>query len=173
MVAEWMHTLDDAGRTPLDRAYSSRYMGIAEMILRLENEGAESNVKSMSPLHRAALLGLTDAVRSLVHYGADVDAPDSLGETPLHKAAREGHLAVVRELAALADVNIKSNMGMTPLHWAALTGRTNVAAVLLANGADPGIHNDVLDGMRPVEVAEVMGHIELAACLETRAALVA
>lgn len=173
MVAEWMHTIDEAGCTPLDRAYQSRHMAIAEMMLRLEHEGTESNVRSMTPLHRAALLGLTDAVRSLVRYGADVNARDPLGETPLHKAAREGHVAVVRELGAAADANVKSNMGMTPLHWACLTGRCEIAAILLAYGADPGIHNDALDGLTPVELAVLMGHGDLAARLEAPEKLVA
>ncbi|MBP8131058.1 MAG: ankyrin repeat domain-containing protein [Candidatus Hydrogenedentes bacterium] len=173
MVAEWMHTIDDAGRTPLDRAYQSQHMALAEMMLSLAHEGSECGVGSMTPLHRAALFGLTDAVRSLVRYGADVNAEDALGETPLHKAAREGHADAVRDLSAAANVNIQSNMGMTPLHWAALTGRGEVAAILLACGADPGMHNEVLNGLTPVDLAELMGHEELAARLGAREKLVA
>ena len=44
------------------------------------------------------------------------------GEVPLHMAAMEGHLPIVKYLIeTVADKNPSNEVGNTPLHWAALT----------------------------------------------------
>jgi ankyrin repeat protein len=60
------------------------------------------------------------------------------GETPLHYAARGGHLKVAELLvAAGADVNARENDGrLTPLHLAAMYGHSRVVAQLLEHKAD-------------------------------------
>ena len=51
---------------------------------------------------------------------AAVNATTSAGETPLHNAARNGHVSIVATLLALgAGVNAKENSGHTPLRVAA------------------------------------------------------
>ena len=61
-------------------------------------------------------------VRGLIDAGADVNAADSDGETPLHAAALYATMCDTRMLGILinagADVNAKTSMGYTPLHHA-------------------------------------------------------
>jgi len=57
---------------------------------------------------------------------------------PIHDAAWKGKLDDVRRLLE-ADpglVNLKDLLGRTPLHCAAAAGHTEVAELLIANGAD-------------------------------------
>ncbi|XP_045928169.1 myotrophin [Micropterus dolomieu] len=50
------------------------------------------------PLHYAADFGQTDVVVFLISKGADVNAPDKHGLTPLISACFEGHLSCVKVL---------------------------------------------------------------------------
>src|SRR5689334_8380494 len=74
------------------------------------------NVQTDS-LFRAVREGNTDMVRSLLSSpGADVNARDDRGSTPLLEAARYGHNDISRLLiAAGADVKAKDHDGKTAL----------------------------------------------------------
>ncbi len=59
-------------------------------------------------------------------------------------ASQSGHLAIVELLiAAKADVNAQNYRGTTSLHVAAAMGQTEIASVLLKNGANPNVMNKV------------------------------
>ena len=92
-----------------------------------------------------------DVCRWLVERGADVSAPDSYGETPLH--ARAGHWRgrVGILLALGAQVNSGEGARGTPLHKAAGVGQADNVRLLLQHGAHP----DALtaDGLTPLEYA--------------------
>ena len=56
---------------------------------------------------------------------ANPNAPNKLGDTPIHCAAYYGHTEIVKILAPLTDnPNAPNNAGMTPIYWAALMGYT-------------------------------------------------
>ena len=57
----------------------------------------------------------------------------------------------------------KDRYGYTPLHWAAFMGHTDVAKLLLANGADVNATNDI--GETPLHVAANQGHKDVAELL--------
>ena len=65
------------------------------------------------------------------------------GWTPLHYAARQGHLEIARALLdAGADVNhVSDGDRSTPLLVAAINGHYDLAMELLANGADPNLES--------------------------------
>ncbi len=66
----------------------------------------------------------------------DVNAQDVSGETALAYASSRGFLPVVNILLENgADPNIGNKVGQTPLIKAAIKNRSDIAEVLLANGA--------------------------------------
>ena len=76
-----------------------------------------------------------EAGRQLV-YGADVNAKNHDGATPLHFAAISGHKDVAELLIARgADVDAREKHGGTPLYFAAVMGHKDVAELLIAKGA--------------------------------------
>ena len=114
----------------------------------------------------------------LIANGADVNAQNDYGETPLdydawynseteiadllrehggkhgviNGAAAGGDIEAVKEfLVAGTDVNVKDGWGWTPLHNAAWWGHKEIAELLLANGADVNAKDD--GGDTPLDVA--------------------
>jgi len=168
MTAGWLHEMDGEGRTPLDRAFSSGHRAIAEMMLAQEKEDRTARARTDHPMHRAASLGLVNAVRTLLSVGTNPGEVDELAETPLHKAAREGHAETVRALAPACDLNAMSGMGMTALHWAALAGNAEVVEVLLEFGADPTIASPATDGLNARELAMSMNYPEVVAQMDRK-----
>lgn len=87
-------------------------------------------------LFRATREGNTDMVRSLVSSpGADVNATDERGSTPLLEAARYGHEDITRVLiAAGADLKAKDKDGKTALVLAVQGDHDEVVRVLKQAG---------------------------------------
>jgi ankyrin repeat protein len=93
-------------------------------------------------LHEAAAEGDAEAVEFLLKLGADANATDGGGHTPLYGAANEcgapGGATVVRALVQSgADVNAHGGAKRcTPLHMAARRGNVEIAEALLDCGAE-------------------------------------
>ena len=81
--------------------------------------------------------------------GADIDAPDAYGYTPLMNAAMLGRLDVVKALIESgADIQTKGQFGYTALHAAAQGGHLDVVQALVKYGASVNCKND--DGDIPL-----------------------
>jgi len=95
------------------------------------------NNKQNQELSDASLDGNNAKVQALLMSGADVNAVDGEGLTPLMMASYKGHSDVVTTL--LNHPLIQINMGVrgyTALHQVAANGRLNVAKQLVTAGAD-------------------------------------
>lgn len=98
-------------------------------------------------LHDAARRGDLAAVERLLSDGAQVEATDGSGATPLYVAASEGHAAVVaRLLAAGGDPRRQASGSFgstgTPIHAAVRHGHLDVVRLLLEAGVDPNLPDD-------------------------------
>ena len=119
---------------------------------------------SMS-IHDAADKGNIEAVKQHLAAGADVNAKDEDGYTPLNFAAQQGHKEVVELLIAKgADVNAKGYYGRTPLQRAAWFGRKEIVGLLIAKGADVNakIEGGRHKGITPLDSAIRLRHPETA-----------
>ncbi|KAK1340603.1 hypothetical protein QTO34_019174 [Cnephaeus nilssonii] len=101
----------------------------------LLDHGADPSLRDRhgrSALHRAAAAAGA--------RGAEVDARDALGLTPLHHAARSGHVDVASHLLDRgAQVNATGWLHSTPLHLAVERGHSPTAELLLSRGASPAL----------------------------------
>ncbi|MEJ2289136.1 MAG: serine hydrolase [Deinococcales bacterium] len=94
-------------------------------------------------LHAAALMGDVATVRELLAAGADPNAQDAYGSTPLIIAATFDHPAVAQVLIeAGADLDLQNSDGSTALHAAAFLGRTEIVRMLLEHGANRYLRNN-------------------------------
>jgi hypothetical protein len=84
--------------------------------------------------------GNLEQVKSLVARGADINALDRQGWTPLSTAIRRQRKEIAKYLIAQgADVTIPDRGGMTPLHMAAFKGDVELVGLLIEKGADVNV----------------------------------
>ena len=111
-----------------------------------------------TPLHHAAGFGTLDTLTLLVDKGADVNAKNRRGSTPLFWALHDE--AKVRLLVSRgATVKIKQVEGRTPVYQASLLGNGYaVLRLLLDNGGDPNVAT--LNGLTPLSAAALRGDVD-------------
>jgi hypothetical protein len=91
-------------------------------------------LRGQTLLHEAAMAGDAELATVLIRSGADPDAREAEGHTPLYRASTGNLARVLLEAGATADVTSGPTRG-TPLHQAARRGNVPVAEALLDHGA--------------------------------------
>jgi ankyrin repeat protein len=108
------------------------------------------NVLGESPLMLAALKGDLELASQMVKKGADVN---KTGWTPLHYAASNGHVAVIKLLLeSYAYIDAESPNATTPLMMASMYGSPEAVKLLLDEGADPILKNQ--QGLTALDFAQ-------------------
>jgi len=117
----------DDGATALLAATDQRRSALVTYLIE---QGASTTVGNQwfTPLHMAVQTGDAGIAETLLKHGADVNAQDFAGETPLHRAVTWGGRARARMamiellLKNEADVMVADSAGRTPLDWARALG---------------------------------------------------
>ena len=141
---------DDRG-LPLPHLASEH--GRANILEFFLDEGFSAGLtdeEGLSPLFLAKTAEIADL---LLRHGANVNARDSQGNTPLHFSVMNGNIDVTQYLidnganvnAAMDDGPTFLENGWTPLHIAAVKGNTQLLNILIENGSNinsTGTFND-------------------------------
>jgi ankyrin repeat protein len=120
-------------------------------------------------------------VERLLSVGADIEARDDYGFTPLHEACDRGHVQVVQALREHgADIEAKDTHGTRPLHCACWNGHLAVVNELLSPNDSNGATTSILgkrkrqganielknsDGETPLHLASEGDHLPVVKAL--------
>ena len=126
---------DDNGATPLHMAVDN---GLKDIVEFLMSKGADINGRDIiggTALHHLTQEDSddhTEMVEFVLAKGADINAKDNMtGGTPLHYAAMNGYIRIVKSLVANgADIFSKALEDATPLMLAETEGHKDVADFL-------------------------------------------
>jgi ankyrin repeat protein len=177
-----------AGGTALMIASALGYPEIVALLLEHGAQTKAQDERGTQALHAVGQFAFRSAETTraqrifelLLKHGADVNATNVAGQTPLllllgaraepGTTADQKHLLVLLRqlLVAGADVNVQDQRGVSALHACAMHGLLLPARVLLAARADTS-RRDVLDRSAR-EVAHLLGYIDVDAEIHSREA---
>lgn len=131
------------------------------------NASVKEDAEMNEQLFRAVREKDAQAVANIIKEGADINAQDSNGRTPLMIATRRNDAATAKILIdAGADVNIQDHIKDTPFLYAGAEGYLEILKLTIDAGADPKITNRY--GGTALIPASEHGYVEVVEELLTR-----
>ncbi|XP_048765666.1 transient receptor potential cation channel subfamily A member 1 homolog isoform X3 [Ostrea edulis] len=159
---------DKDNYTPLLMA---AYSGHAESLDTLLKKGADYEAvdkNDKTAVYLAAEEDKLDALKTMLAYPDVrrlVDVGDRYDNHPLHIAAQDGYLSIVKCLIEHgADLDCKNEEEQTPLHLAAKNGRTNVVRELVIRDHS-SVNDEDEDSNTALHLATLHGHTKVAMIL--------
>lgn len=110
----WLHGCDKDGKNLLHTAVTTMRTDIIDYLSNKINPN-QADIKGITPLHLAIACNNMDIIKLLINKNADINLPDKLGDTPLHKALNNIEIAKYL-LDAGANPNVRNCFGIAPLH---------------------------------------------------------
>lgn len=145
--------------------FAAAFHGQGEMVKYLLGLGADPNVlnrKGKNPLHMVACnMDMAIIVEALVSAGAEIDAPDKKGLTPLMWMCSRGSMEGAATFLALgADIHKTAwSNGFTPLEFSVASRKLELVDMCLSKGADPNIQT--FEGDTSLHIAAANGDSEI------------
>jgi ankyrin repeat protein len=150
----------------------------------------------ISQISNAVSMGNINLVRKCLEKGADADLQSGNGVTLLYSACNKNHIDIAELLISYgANVNqgLNEEYGRNPLLVAAIGEHSELMKMLIANGAKTGLHlaalqgdidtvktfleqekfsvNSICEGMTPLCLAAIGGHLKISQLLLDRGAV--
>ncbi|MBC3928458.1 ankyrin repeat domain-containing protein [Undibacterium sp. CY21W] len=151
------------GESMLMTALRNKSMRVVDVLLQVPDLNINARAKNGdTALMVASFLGNADAVRKIIARGAEVNQP---GWTALHYAAANGSVeAIALLLEHHAYIDTESPNKTTPLMMATRFGKLDAARLLIGEGADLTLKNDL--GMTALDFAKESQHGDLTELLQ-------
>jgi ankyrin repeat protein len=152
-----LHSKTYSGISPLYGAVSGGQLATCRFLISRGANVNQSTNDNATPLHAATSRGIAEV---LVNAGADVEAKNRFGFTPLHIAAHYNFIDVAQFLLSKkADIECKTENGWTPLCEAIYSRNKDMAEFLILKGANVNIKTPV--GTTPLKIATNLKYKEL------------
>lgn len=117
---------------------------VQDLIMSGANVSLACDKTSETSLHLAARYARADAAKRLIDGGADCNAKDATGQTPLHTAIRSDARGVFEILLRnrTSDLNARNSVGVTPLILAARLANEGMVEQLVLSNCDLNVADD-------------------------------
>lgn len=132
---------------------NSFYNAVLEVKEEQEKKKRPTKHRGAGLIHDAAEKGRLSQIKAILTGNPEsVNAKDGRNITPLHYAAVNGHIEVVKYLIAKgAKINSRNNIGITPLYGAVSADRCEAVKLLIAHGAN--VNDAANEGAVPLHAA--------------------